>query len=84
MTRLFGAGLVTMLTRRVGGARAGSIGHIYALTSAGHTFLALLTGQPPPERRRHTRNPGTPFLTHALAIRPAGTRAGPVPTNWAS
>jgi Replication-relaxation len=68
MTRLHRAGLVAMLGRRVGGVRAGSAGHIYTLTSAGHTFLALLGGQPPPGRIRHATTPGPLFLTHALTI----------------
>lgn len=68
MTRLCGLGLVDTLARRIGGARAGSAGHVYTLTSAGHVFLALLNGEPSPGRRRHARNPGELFLTHALAI----------------
>jgi hypothetical protein len=68
MTRLHRAGLVTMLGRRVGGVRAGSAGHVYALTSAGHVFLALLGGQPPPGRVRHSSAPGPLFLSHALTI----------------
>jgi hypothetical protein len=39
MTQLAELGLVTTLGRRVGGVRAGSIGHLYALTTAGHRFL---------------------------------------------
>jgi len=68
MTRLCRAGLVEMLGRRIGGARAGSAGHIYTLTSAGHTFLALLNDEPAPGRVRHSRNPGALFLSHALTI----------------
>jgi hypothetical protein len=68
MARLAGLGLVAMLGRRVGGVRAGSAGHVYALTSAGHTFLALLNGEPPPGRIRHSATPGPLFLAHALTI----------------
>lgn len=68
MTRLAGLGLVSMLARRVGGVRAGSAGHVYALTSAGHAFLALANGEPPPGRIRHAATPGPLFLAHALTI----------------
>lgn len=68
MARLHRMGLVGMLERRVGGVRTGSAGHVYALTSAGHTFLALLGGEPPPGRVRHSATPGPLFLTHALTI----------------
>ncbi|MGH3872383.1 MAG: replication-relaxation family protein [Pseudonocardiaceae bacterium] len=68
MTRLHRAGLVAMLGRRVGGVRAGSVGHVYALTSAGHTFLALLRGESSPGRVRHSATPGPLFLAHALTI----------------
>jgi hypothetical protein len=68
MTRLHRAGLVAMLGRRVGGVRAGSAGHVYALTSAGHAFLALLGGEPSPGRIRHAATPGPLFLAHALTI----------------
>ncbi len=68
MTRLHRAGLVAILGRRVGGVRAGSAGHVYALTSAGHAFLALLGGEPPPGRIRHAATPGPLFLSHTLTI----------------
>jgi len=68
MARLASLGLIAMLGRRVGGVRAGSAGHVYALTSAGHTFLALLDGEPSPGRIRHAETPGPLFLAHALTI----------------
>jgi hypothetical protein len=68
MTRLSGLGLVRMLDRRIGGARAGSAGHVYTLTSAGHTFLALHRGQPAPGRIRRSLTPSALFLNHALAV----------------
>ena len=68
MTRLAGAGLVAMLGRRVGGVRAGSAGHIYTLTTAGHRFLALLNGGPEPARKQPSPTPGDLFLTHTLAV----------------
>jgi hypothetical protein len=68
MTRLSGLGLVQMLDRRIGGVRAGSAGHVYTLTTAGHTFLALQRGQSPPGRVRHAPTPSPLFLNHALAV----------------
>lgn len=68
MTRLIGLGLVTTLERRVGGARAGSAGHIYALTPAGHRTLAIAQGQPCPPRSRPSGTPSALFLGHMLAI----------------
>ena len=68
MTRLTSIGLVTTLGRRVGGVRAGSAGHVYALTTAGHRLLALLNDQPAPRRTQPSRMPGDLFLAHALTI----------------
>ena len=68
MAKLAGLGLVAMLGHRVGGVRAGSAGHVYALTTAGHRFLALLGGEPSPGRIRHASTPGPSFLAHALTI----------------
>lgn len=68
MTRLAELGLVTMLGRRIGGVRAGSAGHIYTLTTAGHRFLALRDGQPEPPRKQPSPVPGALFLTHTLAV----------------
>jgi hypothetical protein len=68
MARLAHLGLVTMLGRRIGGVRAGSAGHIYTLTTAGHRLLALLDGAPPPLRKQPSHTPGDLFLSHALTI----------------
>ncbi len=68
MTRLAGLGLVAMLGRRIGGVRAGSAGHVYTLTTAGHRFLALLNGAPEPPRKQPSPVPGDLFLTHTLSI----------------
>ncbi|MCA1600330.1 MAG: replication-relaxation family protein, partial [Acidobacteria bacterium] len=54
--------------RRVGGVRAGSAGHVYTLTTAGHRFLALLGEQPEPPRKQPSHTPGDLFLTHTLTI----------------
>jgi len=68
MTRLHDLGLVTTLQRRIGGARAGSAGHVYTLTPAGHRFLAIAQGEPRPPRMRPSTTPSTLFLAHTLAI----------------
>ncbi len=68
MARLAHLGLVAMLGRRIGGVRAGSAGHVYTLTTAGHRLLALLDGAPSPARTQPSHNPGALFLTHALTI----------------
>jgi hypothetical protein len=68
MTRLHRAGLVAILGRRIGGIRAGSAGHVYTLTTAGHRFLALLSGEPEPPRTQPSPVPGDLFLTHTLTI----------------
>jgi hypothetical protein len=68
MNRLRDARLVTVFDRPIGGVRAGSAGHIYALTPAGHAFLAIQAGQPRPTRTYTLANVGAAFLTHALAV----------------
>jgi hypothetical protein len=68
MTRLIDLGLVTTLERRVGGARAGSAGHIYTLTPAGYRALAVMRGEPHPPRTRPPATPSALFLGHTLAI----------------
>ncbi|MBV9031257.1 MAG: replication-relaxation family protein [Pseudonocardiales bacterium] len=68
VARLTGLGLVAMLGRRVGGVRAGSVGHLYALTTAGHRFLALQNGGPEPPRRQPSHTPGELSLIHTLAV----------------
>jgi hypothetical protein len=68
MTRLHRAGLVAMLGRRIGGVRAGSAGHVYTLTTAGHRLLALLNGAPAPARKQPSHTPGPLFLSHTLTI----------------
>jgi Replication-relaxation len=68
MARLHQLGLVLTLQRKVGGARAGSAGHVYTLSLAGYRFLAILSDQPCPA---HVKRPTTPsglFLGHMLAI----------------
>jgi hypothetical protein len=66
--RLADTGLVAMLPRRVGGVRAGSVGHVYVITHIGRRFLALADGAPEPPRARYFAEPTAPFLAHALAV----------------
>jgi Replication-relaxation len=68
MSRLHNAGLVAMLGRRIGGVRAGSAGHVYTLTNAGHRFLALIHGEPEPTRKQSSPVPGDLFLCHTLVV----------------
>jgi hypothetical protein len=62
LQRLTALGLVSTLDRRVGGSPAGSTSHVYTLTPVGRS---LLVGH---HQHQHRRNPGAPFITHALAI----------------
>ena len=68
MTRLHDLGLVMTLERRIGGVRAGSAGHIYTLTPAGHRVLTILHNQPCPPHVKKPAIPSTLFLAHTLAI----------------
>jgi hypothetical protein len=68
MAQLAALGLVNILDRRIGGARAGSAGHVHVLSTAGHTLAALLHGKTPPGRIRRSRVPGPMFLAHAIDI----------------
>jgi hypothetical protein len=68
MTRLADTGLAAMLPRRVGGVRAGSVGHVYVITHTGRRFLAITDGTPEPQRARYFQEPTTPYLAHALAV----------------
>jgi hypothetical protein len=64
LQRLTTKGLLTRLDRRIGGVRAGSSGHVYALTAAGQFVL-----DPGQERgRRRVYEPGLPYVTHRLAV----------------
>lgn len=59
--------VVARLGRTVGGVRAGSSGHVYALDVVGQSLAADV--QPtPPGRLRRPWTPGARFLDHALAV----------------
>jgi hypothetical protein len=67
LNRLIAWRVVTTLARRVGGVRAGSVGMIYSLDTAGQRVLRLLDHKDErPARRPWT--PGALFLAHTLAV----------------
>jgi protein involved in plasmid replication-relaxation len=72
LARLAEYQLVAMLERTIGGARAGSAGHVYALGIAAQRVLPLLGDGAytcgPPSRTRAPETPGSLFLAHALSV----------------
>jgi hypothetical protein len=73
LARLADLDLVTQLERTVGGVRAGSSGHVYALGVIGQRALVLLNGDADSgagsaSRARRPWTPGQLFLQHTLAI----------------
>jgi hypothetical protein len=56
--------VLSRLPRVIGGARAGSRGHVYALDVAGQRLVDLGRGRRP----ERPRSVGVPFLNHALTI----------------
>lgn len=67
VAKLVELGLVRHLERRIGGVRAGSAGHINVLTALG-LRLAAAHGWITPEQAHRTREPGTQFVRHHLAV----------------
>jgi hypothetical protein len=65
MHRLQGHGLVTTIYRRVGGARGGSSGFVWALTPQGARFMGL--GEDSQTRKR-SFEPSPRFVEHTLAV----------------
>jgi hypothetical protein len=59
--------LLHRLDRRVGGTRAGSSGHVYALSPAARRLLAHWSGAGTASDRG-AHEPGTPYAAHTLAI----------------
>jgi hypothetical protein len=59
---------VVALERRIGGARAGSTGLIWALTPLGHRLLDAVDGKPVHRRYRPEEEPFPGFLEHTLAV----------------
>jgi Replication-relaxation len=72
LARLVKLQLAVTLDRTIGGARAGSAGHVYSLGIVGKRALPLLWGSTHGDRlnTRHRApwTPGTLFLSHSLAI----------------
>lgn len=66
LKRLHGLDLVHRLDRRIGGIRAGSAGHIYALSPNGHRLLGTST-------RKRRSEPALGFVTHTCAIAELGS-----------
>jgi hypothetical protein len=73
VAKLVELGLVRHLERRIGGVRAGSAGHINVLTALG-LRLAAAHGWITPEQAHRTREPGTQFVQHHLAVAEAHLR----------
>lgn len=63
LTRLEGHTLVTRLSRRIGGVRAGSSGITWQLGSTGERLLRTMHGE---TRRRRYVEPSATFVAHAL------------------
>ena len=61
LKRLTKQGVLARLPRRIGGVRAGSSGHIYALDILGQKLVGRTKTRRPP-------NAGWPYLAHALAV----------------
>jgi len=72
LARLADHQLVATLERTIGGARAGSAGHVYTLGIAARRVLPLFDSDAytsgPSTRTRTPETPGSLFLAHALAV----------------
>ncbi len=66
LKKLKGLGLISSLSRRIGGVRAGSSSLIWYITHAGERLLALHNDKPRPARRFCEPSPF--FLAHTLAV----------------
>lgn len=67
LSKLRSLRVVARLDRNVGGVRAGSTGHVYALDTAGQR-LASGCGPAGGRRLRRPWTPGLPFIAHQLAV----------------
>ncbi|MGH3431076.1 MAG: replication-relaxation family protein [Mycobacteriales bacterium] len=67
LAKLRSLGAITRLDRNVGGVRAGSTGHVYALDTTGQR-LASGCGPAGGRRRRRPWTPGLPFIAHQLTV----------------
>jgi hypothetical protein len=65
MGRLKGHGLVSTLTRRIGGVRQGSSGLTWQLAATGERYLRSIRGDP---KRRRYSEPGHGFVDHTLLV----------------
>jgi len=60
--------VITRLERTVGGVRAGSSGHVYALDTFGQRLTVSGCGPAGGRRRRRPWTPGLSFIAHHLAV----------------
>jgi len=67
LTRLIALRVLARLNRTVGGVRAGSSGHVYALDTAGQR-IASGCGPAGGRRLRRPWTPGAAFVAHQLAV----------------
>lgn len=65
LTRIETLGVITRVSRRIGGPNYGSSATIWQLAPAGERFLRALRGDPD---RRKFQTPGAAFISHTLAI----------------
>jgi hypothetical protein len=77
LARLVVLGVLATLDRRIGGARAGSAGLVFAPGVAGQRLLPLLGAEHAselPARARRPWTPGNRFLKHSLDVSELGVR----------
>lgn len=67
LARLVDLGALERLTRRIGGVRAGSSGHVYRLAPHGQRLVARWRGATG-QRAQRAAEPGDRFVRHTLAI----------------
>jgi hypothetical protein len=68
LAKLRSLGAITRLDRNVGGVRAGSSGHVYALDTFGQRLTVSGCGPAGGRRRRRPWTPGLSFVVHQLAV----------------
>lgn len=69
LTRIEALGVIQRLSRRIGGPQYGSSATTWQLAPAGERFLRALRGDPD---RRKFAEPGSPFISHTLAVADTG------------
>jgi hypothetical protein len=77
LARLVALGVLATLDRRIGGARSGSAGLVFAPGVAGQRLLPLLAAEfaiEPPARARRPWTPGERFLKHSIDVSELGVQ----------